>query len=105
MGKAVYAVADGQIFTGGGWGGKSYGQLLINHTDPNGMQWSSGYLHMKNVAKTSGAVKKGDVIGYVSNVSHSPSLPHHLHFAVYAGHNGVTSKPVTLSCQPQLSMP
>ena len=102
-GKPVYAVADGEIYTGNGWGGKSYGQILINHTESNGGEWSTGYLHLVNIMQTTGKVHKGQIIGYIGNKSPTPNLPNHLHFAVYKGHNGITSVPVNLSCLSSVS--
>lgn len=86
-GQAVYAVADGDVYSGNGWGGNSYGQLLINHTDAEGRRWSSGYLHMTNKT-TASRVNRGDVIGRVGRVGADND---HLHFAVYTGHDGRTS--------------
>ena len=96
-GKPIYAVESGDIYTGDGWGGKSYGQLLINHST-NGDNWSSGYLHMKNIPKTSGHVNKGDIIGYISNTSPT-NLPNHLHFAVYDSHGKAALNSVNISFQ------
>lgn len=87
-GLPVYAVEDGCIYTGVGWGGGSYGQLLINHTSGTDM-WSSGYLHMKNIVKKSGCVTKGEKIGEISRVGYleNPNITSpHLHFAVYDSH-------------------
>ncbi|MDZ7879800.1 MAG: PKD domain-containing protein [Saprospiraceae bacterium] len=83
-GKPVYPVADGVIITSiTGWGGTSYGQILIEHTNSNGTKWYSGYLHMKNITRVNGQfVTKNTVIGNVSNISPS-TLTSHLHFAVY----------------------
>ena len=82
-GMSVYAIEDGTIYTGNSWGDNSVGQVLINHTT-NGDKWSTGYLHMKNIVKKSGDVKKGDLIGYISDVGTPGSI--HLHFAVYNSH-------------------
>lgn len=94
-GMPVYAVESGCIYTGNGWGGDSYGQLLINHTTGSD-QWSTGYLHMKNKVKVSGCVSKGDKIGEVSRTGYlvnSAITSPHLHFAVYNsnGKYGLTS--------------
>ena len=80
-GKPVYPVADGVIITSGGWGGSSFGQILIEHTNNNGTKWYSGYLHMDNELRISGkAVKTTDVIG---NIGSEGADNNHLHFAVY----------------------
>jgi len=87
-GLPVYAVEDGCIYTGSYWNGSTYGQLLIEHTTESGQEWSSGYLHMKNIVKTSGCVSRGDKIGevYCTGLTCvSPQTPH-LHFAVYDSH-------------------
>lgn len=94
-GKAVYAIQSGEIHSGNGWEGNSYGQILINHTDDTG-QWSSGYLHLNNIVKRSGYVNKGDIIGYISSTG---GTNNHLHFAIYQSHgkNNVTSVNAKLS--------
>lgn len=94
-GTAVFAVEDGAIYTSGSWSGKSYGQILVNHTT-GADKWSTGYLHLKNIQKTSGFVKKGDILGYISNKS-PDNIPNHLHFIVYSTHNGGKSKNVGFS--------
>ncbi len=96
--KPVYAVADGTIYTGSSWSGSTYGQVLINHTDSTG-NWSSGYLHMSGVKK-SGTVKKGDVIGYISNVGCTDV---HLHFAVYNTHGKNSLKSVNVGFRKRTS--
>ncbi len=100
-GMPVYAVESGCIYTGNGWGGNSYGQLLINHTTGSD-KWSSGYLHMKNIVKKSGCVSKGDKIGEVSRTGYlvnSAITTPHLHFAVYNsnGKYGLTSVNVNIN--------
>lgn len=95
-GQPVYAVADGTIHQGNGWGGNSVGQILINHTETDGTPWSSGYLHMRSKT-TATTVRRGDQIGVVGNVG-VPDGNNHLHFAVYRGHNGVASVARTPSC-------
>ncbi len=97
-GKPVYAVESGRIIKTEGWGGKSFGQLLIEHKTKDGV-WYSGYLHMKNITQKS-YVNKGEVIGKVSHVyglslstlgnsvcknpqSGKTTMCPHLHFAKY----------------------
>lgn len=81
-GQAVYAVEDGFVQTFDGWGGSSFGQLLLEHTNSNGSKWYSGYLHMSNIiSKSNGRFfRKGDKIGEVGRVGANND---HLHFAVY----------------------
>jgi hypothetical protein len=93
-GQTVYAVADGEVYTGNGWSGNSVGQLLINHTDAEGRRWSSGYLHMTNKSSVA-RVNRGDAIGRIGRVG---ATNDHLHFAVYSGHGGRTSVNRLPSC-------
>lgn len=96
--KTVYAIEDGCIHDADGWGGDTYGQLLLNHTT-NGEEWSSGYLHMIN--KTIGpCVSKGDAIGLISNTS-PDNISDHLHFAIYDSHGqlNMTSVDVTITAE------
>ena len=88
-GNPVRAIEAGTIYTGNGWGGTSFGQVLINHLTSSG-QWSSGYLHMSGIAKKSGTVQKGEIIGYISNKS-TANITNHLHFVVYNGYSAGTS--------------
>ncbi|MGK5091772.1 M23 family metallopeptidase [Deltaproteobacteria bacterium TL4] len=93
-GKPVYAIADGKVYRQGMWGGSSYGQILISHTDTNGFQWSSGYVHLRDIPskfKIDGTlVRQGDVLGYISNIgvdgTNTTTGNPHLHFAVYNSH-------------------
>ena len=89
-GRAVYATADGWVernLGNGGWGGHTYGQLLLKHRNPDGSFYYCGYLHMSSITSlksTQGAyVKSGSLVGTVSNVSATVGLPNHLHFACY----------------------
>jgi murein DD-endopeptidase MepM/ murein hydrolase activator NlpD len=89
-GRAVYATADGWIernLGGGGWGGNTYGQLLLKHRNPDGTFYYCGYLHLSGITSlkaTQGAyVRAGTVVGSVSNVSPTTGLANHLHFACY----------------------
>ena len=83
-GLPVYAVESGTVQTFDGWGGKSYGQLLIRHGS-SGNYWYSGYLHMKNISSKT-TFNKGDKIGEISRTGYllnSAITSPHLHFAVY----------------------
>ena len=113
-GKPVFAIESGTISTSSGWAGSSYGQLLINHTTGTD-KWSSGYLHMKNITKKSGRINKGDIVGYISNVSPA-GVSNHLHFVIYNGYDagtssvnvnfsGKTSKAPTPQATPSLYKP
>jgi hypothetical protein len=83
-GQAVYPVANGVIVTNmSGWNTTAYGQLLIEHTNPNGTKWYSGYLHMNAVLREAGrAVTTNDQIGTIGKVSPAV-ITDHLHFAIY----------------------
>lgn len=100
-GETVYAIADGFVERNWGWGGTNYGQLLLKHFNPDGSVYYSGYLHMENITSlksTQGAyVVAGTQIGIVSNVSKTPGLPNHLHFAIYEWDGTkLRSQPTTL---------
>jgi Peptidase family M23 len=89
-GRAVYATADGWVernLGGGGWGGNTYGQLLLKHRNPDGTVYYCGYLHMSGITSlkaTQGAyVRAGTIVGTVSNVSPTTGLANHLHVACY----------------------
>ena len=94
-GKPVRAVEAGTIYTGNGWGGSSFGQVLISHSTGSD-KWSTGYLHMTRITKKSGTVKKGDIIGYISNIG-VPNKNNHLHFVVYKDAYGSSSVNVNFS--------
>jgi len=87
--EPVYAVADGIIMNNSealGWGGPSYGQVLIQHTDGTNV-WYSGYLHLHNITSKKNqptqaqrTVRAGEQIGTVGKKGGDN---YHLHFAVY----------------------
>ncbi len=80
-GKPVSPIADGVVIGNGGWGGSTYGQVLIEHTNPNGTKWYSGYLHMISRQTVLGmTVRTTDIIGYIGSAG---ATNNHLHFAVY----------------------
>ncbi len=84
-GKNVYAVANGVIRSSGmfrNWGGNSSGQILIEHTNPNGTKWYSAYLHVDiSVSKRDGTpVTTTTLLGTIGRVG---ATNDHLHFVVY----------------------
>ncbi len=106
-GLPVYAVADGVRQTFDGWGGNSFGQFLIKHTNSNG-SWYSGYLHMKNIT-TATTIKKGDKIGEISRTGYlvNPAITSpHLHFGVYElVNNQLLSRNITISKNKNWEIP
>src|SRR5690606_25569671 len=83
-GKAVFAVAPGEVVTlvGTPPGGSS-GALLIAHPNAQNPVWFSGYLHLTNLRKSAGqTVDQSTVVG---EIGHIGAQSDHLHFAVYSG--------------------
>lgn len=68
-GEPVYAIGNGIIVyaenAGAGWGNV----LIIEHTLPDGKKVESLYGHLQEFVKTSGEVKKRDLIGKVGNAT------------------------------------
>lgn len=91
-GVPVYAIESGRIW----WKNASGGTLMIEHDVElqliNGYTYNSGwmslYAHMKGITVNEGAyVKKGQVIGFVSNVDAlGRQLEPHLHFGICEGY-------------------
>lgn len=75
-GTPIYATGDGEIeqanYSRGGYGN----QIWINH----GYGYRTHYAHMVKLKKTSGTVKRGEVIGYVGSTGKSTGP--HLHYEV-----------------------
>lgn len=80
QGLPVLAVDSGRVishwvFTSGG----PYGAVMVDHG-----YWCSCYLHMRGITVCTGAwVNRGQVLGYIGNVS-PDIIPNHLHFVAYA---------------------
>jgi murein DD-endopeptidase MepM/ murein hydrolase activator NlpD len=85
-GTPVLAAGDGTI-TSATWS-DAYGNI-IELTHPDGDQ--SWYAHLSEFAQTSGAVKAGDVIGYVGCTGNCYGT--HLHFEYHPG-GGEAADPV-----------
>ncbi len=77
-GEPVYATAAGVIKfaqdAGPGWGNV----VIIDHVLPSGEKIQSLYGHLREIARSSGEVKKRDLIGKVGNAN--GRYPCHLHF-------------------------
>ncbi|GHV40102.1 hypothetical protein FACS1894187_20700 [Synergistales bacterium] len=84
------------------WVQENYGLVVIKHNTPplaptpiktssdfinahvEGQEWYSGYMHMRNISVGRGQTVTTDtILGKISNVTGSGSVPVHLHFAVY----------------------
>jgi hypothetical protein len=88
-GKQVFAVAAGRVvrYAGAVLPGASSGAVLIEHRTGD-LTWWSGYLHMSNVQVVEGQeVTSLTPLGRISDVCECGSVPNHLHFAIYYGHN------------------
>lgn len=76
QGTPIYATGNGQIvqsdYSTGGYGN----HVWINH----GYGYRTHYCHMVKIKRTSGAVKRGDVIGYVGSTGKSTGP--HLHYEI-----------------------
>lgn len=79
-GAPVRAAADGTIVSAGVAGG--YGnQIAVDHGVKRGVLLSTTYNHLQAFARTSGTVKRGELIGYVGTTGTSTGC--HLHFETY----------------------
>lgn len=78
-GTPVVAAGDGRLgFTGEkGLGGRQV-WLYENETG-----FSIYYAHLDSIAATSGAVLRGDTLGYVGNTGNAAGGATHLHFGIY----------------------
>lgn len=87
-GTPVYAAADGEIISAGVAGG--YGnQLVIDHGVHRGVSLATTYNHLQSFAKTSGRVRRGQVIAYEGTTGSSTGC--HLHFETWE--NGTAVDP------------
>jgi murein DD-endopeptidase MepM/ murein hydrolase activator NlpD len=88
-GVPVKAAEDGTIVRAGVNG--SFGnQVVVNHGIVDGEPVATSYNHMSGFERTSGRVRRGDVVGYVGTTGASTGC--HLHFEVYV--NGSTTDPM-----------
>lgn len=94
VGAPVRAIADGTVELSI----TNNGSIRIRHSVELPLRsgyviepytWFSWYGHMKNIVPKGTNVKKGDIIGYISNVA---TTNDHLHFAIYAA-NSAWEKP------------
>ncbi|MCX6710416.1 MAG: M23 family metallopeptidase [Candidatus Woesearchaeota archaeon] len=73
-GSPVYAVADGKI-TYSGYSGSYGNRIVISHSG-----FKTTYNHLSEIVRSSGEVKRGDVIGKVGSTGKSTGA--HIHFEV-----------------------
>lgn len=85
-GKAVFAVAAGQVVSYAGTPpGGGPGAVLIAHPDAQNPIWFSGYLHLNNVGVTLN--QNVDSSTLIGEIGRAGADNHHLHFVVYSGRN------------------
>lgn len=91
-GQPIWAAQSGKVtIAETGYNGGSGNNVWIDHGNINGVQVSSGYLHMSSyIVKVGQHVDKGDVIGYVGSTGLSTAC--HLHFSIKK--NGAQSDPM-----------
>ena len=78
-GQPVVAAAPGVIVSAG-WAGDYGNRVVIDHGIQRGVSLATTYNHMVRIARTSGSVARGDVIGYIGTTGASTGC--HLHFEV-----------------------
>lgn len=88
-GTPIRAAADGTVVSSG-WAGGYGNRIVLNHGVLRGEGVSTTYNHMSGYAARSGAVSRGEVIGYIGTTGASTGC--HLHFEVYV--NGQTTNPM-----------
>lgn len=84
-GEPVYAIANGLITyaadAGSGWGNV----VIVTHALPDGTKVQSLYGHLQEILKSSGTVKKRELIGKIGNANGKYLC--HLHFEVRESHS------------------
>jgi murein DD-endopeptidase MepM/ murein hydrolase activator NlpD len=84
----VLAAADGRVVRSGYAGGAG-NQVVVSHGDLRGVGFATAYDHLSRIARGSGAVSRGEIIGYVGSTGDSTGC--HLHFETYE--NGTPVNP------------
>ncbi|WP_081793265.1 peptidoglycan DD-metalloendopeptidase family protein [Intrasporangium chromatireducens] len=80
-GTPVYAAADGQVIRAG-WNSSGWGnQVLVDHGIRRGVDLVTSYNHLSRIARFSGPVRRGQLIGSVGTTGFSTGC--HLHFGAY----------------------
>ena len=80
-GTRVYAAAAGQVIRAG-WNSSGWGnQILVDHGIRRGVDLVTSYNHLSRIARFSGPVRRGQLIGYVGTTGYSTGC--HLHFGTY----------------------
>ena len=88
-GVPIKSAEDGTIVRAGVNGGFG-NQIVVNHGVVRGEGVATSYNHMSGYERTSGTVRRGEVIGYIGTTGSSTGC--HLHFEVYV--NGPTQDPM-----------
>ena len=78
-GQPVVAAAPGAIVSAG-WGGDYGNRVVIDHGVRGSVSLATTYNHMSRIARSSGRVSRGEVIGYIGTTGASTGC--HLHFEV-----------------------
>lgn len=87
-GLPVRAAADGQLIAQGDAGGQG-NRVMIDHGLLRGVSLVTTYSHLDSFTRGIGAVKRGDVVGYIGNTGTSTAC--HLHFETHV--NGTPVNP------------
>jgi murein DD-endopeptidase MepM/ murein hydrolase activator NlpD len=77
----ILAAADGVVIRS--YYSPSYGNAIFLSHFVNGKVYTTVYAHMSSRTVSSGAVSKGQVIGYMGNTGYS--MGQHLHFELHVG--------------------
>ena len=85
--ELVFATCGGTIsYVSADAGGDRGGVVMINHTLPDGRQFTTVYMHLENIPSEildGGTVNRGDLLGDSQAVGGNPE---HLHYEVRVGH-------------------